>query len=902
MTPAPERIQLPAVAPAPARGGLPLVAMFAPLVLAVGLWIMTSSPYTLLFALLGPVVALASALDGRRTRRRTRRREVAVARERLDELEASLAPRLAARVAALAAAAPSLAVLTIDESISAWWLGLGDVPSGIELLASDEVPELAGDVERLRGIAAQLRDAPVIIDGVDEFVVTGAEPLVRAFARGLVLQAVARCAPGTARVSVPEGERWAEQLPARCTPASEWRVESEGRRVLVVRAAVMGRAVEVRLGHAGEEPYLPGETARWRPAYLGAAEAEHLARRLAALARQKGWQPPDAIPSDVELGRLLDETESAPTAAPLGRDAAGPVLVDLEQSGPHALVAGTTGAGKSELLVSWVLALAARRPPAELAFLLVDFKGGSSFAPLAVLPHVSGVVSDLDEGTATRAIESLRAELRRREAVLASHAARDIRELAAGTLPRLVIVVDEFAALIALDPELQSVFVDLAARGRSLGLHLILGTQRPSGVVRDAVLANVTVRVCLRVLEPAESSTMVGVPDAAELAAEQRGRGLLRDGSAAREVQFARADPAALTRIAERWRGHPVPEARPWLDPLPAEIALRELPAASDGLTIGLIDRPAHQRQDPLVVDPWREGALLVVGATGAGRTEALAALAAAASSAGAETRWIAGEAAELWAALTTVPSSGRTLVVVDDLDLLLARGDAELRTDLGELLTRVTRESRRIAVVASARSAGGALQAAAAAFEQRMLLRLPTREEHLVNGGEARDFRAGRRPGAALWRGHEAQVARAPARPPVWRASPVEARLGTGSWGLATPSPDRWLERFASAGVAAAPLGAACQEGVLLVGDIDSWLVEHRTLGGIRRGGRLLLHGGTRADLRALTRSRSPVPPLAGEGEAWLIEGAGIARVRMPFADEPDQARPSGGSSNSSP
>jgi S-DNA-T family DNA segregation ATPase FtsK/SpoIIIE len=578
------------------------------------------------------------------------------------------------------------------------------------------------------------------------------------------------------------------------------------------------------------------------------------------------------------------------------------VLVDLEQSGPHALVAGTTGAGKSELLVSWVLALAARRPPAELAFLLVDFKGGSAFAPLAVLPHVAGVVSDLDEGTATRAIESLRAELRRREAVLASHEARDIQELAAGVLPRLVIVVDEFAALVALDAELQTVFVDLAARGRSLGLHLILGTQRPSGVVRDAVLANITVRVCLRVLEPGESSAMVGVPDAAELAAEQRGRGLLRDGGGAIEVQFARADAASLARIAERWRGHPVPEARPWLDPLPAEIALRELPAAPEGLTVGLVDLPARQRRDPLVVDPWREGALLVVGATGSGRTETLTTLAAAASTSGAETRWVVRDPAELWAALDTAPPSGRTLVVVDDLDLLLARGDAEQRADLGELIARVARESRRIAVVASARSAGGALQAAAAAFEQRMLLRLPTREDHLLNGGEARDFRARRRPGAALWRGHEAQLALASERPPAWRAQLVEARLGTGTWGLATPSPDRWLERLAVAGIPSAPLGTAWQEGVLLVGDIDSWLVDQLTLGGIRRSGRLLLHGCTRADLRALTRSRSPVPPLGGADEAWLVEGAEIARVRMPHAVDPDQASPSGDSSNSSP
>src|SRR5690606_23108114 len=102
-------------------------------------------------------------------------------------------------------------------------------------------------------------------------------------------------------------------------------------------------------------------------------------------------------------------------AVPVGVAAHGPAFVDLVADGPHALVAGTTGSGKSELLVSWVLALAGRIPPDRVSFLLVDFKGGSAFAPLAQLPHVVGVVSDLDPASARRAVESLRAELRRRE-------------------------------------------------------------------------------------------------------------------------------------------------------------------------------------------------------------------------------------------------------------------------------------------------------------------------------------------------------------------------------------------------------------------------------------------------------------------------------------------------------
>ena len=185
-----------------------------------------------------------------------------------------------------------------------------------------------------------------------------------------------------------------------------------------------------------------------------------------------------------------------------------------------------------------------------MTFLLVDFKGGAAFAPLAGLPHVLGTVSDLDARRSARAIESLRAELQRRERVLAACGARSIDELeaqrgvASGTrLARLVIVVDEFAAVVSGQPELHELFADISGRGRSLGLHLILCTQRPSGVVRDAVLANVTLRISLRVTDRGDSLAMLGSDAATRLAPAARGRALIADGSGEiREVQLALAD------------------------------------------------------------------------------------------------------------------------------------------------------------------------------------------------------------------------------------------------------------------------------------------------------------------------------------------------------------------------
>src|SRR5581483_7758995 len=141
-------------------------------------------------------------------------------------------------------------------------------------------------------------------------------------------------------------------------------------------------------------------------------------------------------------------------------------------------------------------------PPDRIAFVLLDFKGGAAFHALARVPHVCGVLTDLDVASAQRAVDSLRAELQRRERLLAAAGAGDIqewqREPRPEALPRLVIVVDEYAALADAMADLTSSLVSIAQRGRSLGLHLVLATQRPSGVVSSDIRANVTLRIALR--------------------------------------------------------------------------------------------------------------------------------------------------------------------------------------------------------------------------------------------------------------------------------------------------------------------------------------------------------------------------------------------------------------------
>ena len=169
--------------------------------------------------------------------------------------------------------------------------------------------------------------------------------------------------------------------------------------------------------------------------------------------------------------------------ATLGRAADGIVEIDLVADGPHALVAGTTGAGKSELLRTLVAALALGSSGAALSFVLIDYKGGSTFEMRLLTPHVAGIVTDLDDRLAAQVLRSLDAELRRRERLLRAANAADLTVYRSNSvnrqIPRLVIVVDEFGRGSRPSSRVPLTLVNVAQRGRSLGIHLVLATQRP---------------------------------------------------------------------------------------------------------------------------------------------------------------------------------------------------------------------------------------------------------------------------------------------------------------------------------------------------------------------------------------------------------------------------------------
>lgn len=394
-------------------------------------------------------------------------------------------------------------------------------------------------------------------------------------------------------------------------------------------------------------------------------------RTAARLARFVDPEDPSTAAGRVPPAVRLDELASVPQtdaeviaawrtggrdpdlAAAIGASADGVIEVDLVRDGPHGLVAGTTGSGKSELLRTLVVSLAARVSPEHLSFVLIDYKGGATFDACARLPHTVAVVTDLDAGLAERALVGLDAELHRRERLLRAHGAADLTEYRAiehtPPLARMVVVIDEFAALATELPDFLAALVGVAQRGRSLGIHLLLATQRPAGVVDDAIRANTNLRIALRLHDVSDAVDVVGDAAPAGFARGLPGRSMLRlgpgevvefqaatcttprahDGSTGtgpadrRHREATGTDLAALVSTIEsaaRSVGASAPH-RPWLPPLD-EVTVDDLEAGA----VGVVDDPVGQCRRPL---GWSTGGnLALVGALGSGTTTTLAALA----------------------------------------------------------------------------------------------------------------------------------------------------------------------------------------------------------------------------------------------------------------------------------
>lgn len=414
---------------------------------------------------------------------------------------------------------------------------------------------------------------------------------------------------------------------------------------------------------------------------LSLDQAETAARGLAPLVDVSAGSGAGELPTSVPLFDVLgiEQIDASVVAArwadppprltcTVGVNSAGAHSIDLVTDGPHGLMVGMTGAGKSGALQALVGSLAATHPPSSANFMFVDFKGGVGFGPLINLPHSVGLVTDLDARMAKRALASLEAELHRREIMTAEAGVEgitDLNRVRPGALAYLVIFVDEFAKLKTEVPEFIDGLVDVAQRGRSLGVHLMLAGQE-AGKIDESLKLNSNLKIALRVATDAASSDLIDRPDAGQLPEKTPGRAVIKAGHRFDTVQFAFGGGAAhlaslrsagatahtislgrhqqasamevdptdtdLHRLVQACldahaASGAAPVHRPWLDPLPEMIELDDLtsgPSDTVAAVAGLLDDPAHQTQLPWTVDLEQHGSAIVFGSSGAGTSTAL--------------------------------------------------------------------------------------------------------------------------------------------------------------------------------------------------------------------------------------------------------------------------------------
>lgn len=443
-----------------------------------------------------------------------------------------------------------------------------------------------------------------------------------------------------------------------------------------------------------------------------------------------------------------DPSELSPTQlrACLGVGAAGQAWVDLVTDGPHALVVGTTGAGKSELLTSWLVQLAWSQPPEALQLILVDYKGGTCLGPLKRLPHCVDLLTDLEPAATTRAIEAISAQLRRREQILRKSNCKDITEYeqlrrhqpSLTPLARMLVVVDEFATLAATQEELLEHLLRLAAQGRSLGMHLILATQHPHGALSTSITANAALRVCLRMLDASEGAPLLGhgdlpdLPRAPGFLCLSTQRGHFRcpyAGTAQESAVWIDACVKAAQALA--------PCQSPWLAPPPANLTFTQAqqllaahgaPAPAKGLAsslassrqnlaLALCDLPEQLAYGAFNWDSTTP--LGIFGTSASGRSAALRQLANSASQAGLVTHVISADLNQLplpsaalagsqldtfhpceILRLTQLALEGRLrdqLLLIDDLDCVGEAIDTVLGLGEGrDVLEKLVNASRR--------------------------------------------------------------------------------------------------------------------------------------------------------------------------------------------------------------
>lgn len=408
------------------------------------------------------------------------------------------------------------------------------------------------------------------------------------------------------------------------------------------------------------------------------------------------------------LNSLTRWKENNPTITlqtPIGVGTTGELFnLDLHEKyhGPHGLVAGMTGSGKSEFIITYILSLAVNYHPDEVAFILIDYKGGGLTGAFEdeergiKLPHLAGTITNLDGASIKRSLISIQSELRRRQSIfnearkISNEGTMDIYKyqqlyrdkIVDEPVPHLFIISDEFAELKAQQPDFMDQLISAARIGRSLGVHLILATQKPSGVVDDQIWSNSKFRVCLKVQEKADSQDMIKCPDAAELSQTGRfylqvgfnelfalgqsawcgaeyiptetiekekddsiqivdhlGRTIMNVKSNKKRKNVQQYTSKQIVAIVKYLSDLAIEEnvcERPlWLPPIPDKIYITDIenqyyihPSGNElNPVVGIYDDPFNQKQGALTIPFSEEGNCLLYGSTGSGKTTFLTTL-----------------------------------------------------------------------------------------------------------------------------------------------------------------------------------------------------------------------------------------------------------------------------------
>lgn len=931
---APTRLTLPRAATPPPPPSFPLAGLVLPILGAVVLFLILRTPWVLLIAILGPLSVLGSMADQRRIRRRNARRaqrDYSSEHRAVDERIRRHHSELRATWGELD---PPLDRLRAADP-GHWWrrvpggplrVGEGARASGI-VLDGDDI----GSDDALHRRAGEVSGAAVLVAGTGQIAVVGPAPLAHAVVRAWVLRSMLDTAPGRLRVrcDIPEilgAEAYPHTAPAGATftvraagALSAARSEADAPGDIDVLVA---RFAEDLRGHTGPVIDLTAEGVhlwpegtrgpgtRVVPDVLGARGWQSARIPIIERARARHSTHLDAAPHPLEVRTPLDAGSPATLDAPLGLDDEGQVVcVDLRRDGPHALIGGTTGSGKSELLQSWLAALAARNTPQQLSIVLIDFKGGTGLARIARLPHTAGLLTDLDPTAVERALHGLRAEVLRRERALRAGDAADIDELGPSGRPaRLLIVIDEYRAAVEQQPDLRAVIVDLAARGRALGIHLLLCTQQPA--TGDALAANCALRIGLRMHSAGDSRALLGDPGAAAFTAA--GRAMVAGSGPLRVVQVGRLRADEIRPLEAP--GPAGPAARIWAPPLPFPL-LADARGASPS-TLGLCDRPGAREHEVFDPDVWSRG-LLITGPAASGRSRALGALAVRAGARGLAVHILgagrggAGPDAleSVWDGvfeqLDRVRRGGPepSVLVIDDLDLVLARAGDELALRLRDGLRALSREGAAHGVVlllAAERLRAG---------HDTLAEGLPELRLGALSLGSDHGRRAGNvPPGRGLWQGDAVQLIEGP---PLsdWAPAPTRVPLPVRSgWTLLLTADPAFVP-----GVRIRLLGIASDDGArtaLLHGperlgdaaaapdsSAGEWIVL-TPADGIRYADGLLaarMRHGILIDARLEREYRylggAAEPPAPSTGPAWWsLDGAGANPLRHtpPVRDQP--------------